>query len=165
MSFLAPLFLVGALAVGLPIFLHLIRRSSKEQMTFSSLMFLRPDPPRLTKRSRLEHILLLLLRCLVICLLALAFARPFVQRTTLANQPPDTGHKIIVLVDTSASMRREGIWPAALAKAGEALRQTATRRPGGRLHVRQPGARPRDLCSMVRHERQRAHRSRQCASG
>jgi hypothetical protein len=132
MSFLAPLFLVGAVAVGLPIFLHLIRRSSKEQMTFSSLMFLRPDPPRLTKRSRLEHILLLLLRCLVICLLALAFARPFVQRSTLANQPPDTGHKIIVLVDTSASMQRDGMWAAALAKAGDALAQTS---PGDQVAV------------------------------
>ena len=54
------------------------------------------------------------------------------QRPILANQPADTGHKIIVLVDTSASMRREGLWPAALAKAGEALRQTA---PGDQVAV------------------------------
>ena len=36
MSFLAPLFLLGALAVALPIVFHLIRRTSREKMPFSS---------------------------------------------------------------------------------------------------------------------------------
>ena len=70
MSFLAPLFLLGGLAVGLPIVFHLIRRTTREQKVFSSLMFLLPTPPRLTKRSRLENWLLLLLRCLALGLLA-----------------------------------------------------------------------------------------------
>ena len=80
MSFLAPLFLFGALAIGLPVLFHLIRRTTRERTIFSSLMFLQPTPPRLTRRSRLEHILLLLLRCLVLCLLALGFARPFFKQ-------------------------------------------------------------------------------------
>src|SRR5207247_10790014 len=80
MSFLAPLFLLGALAVALPIVFHLIRRTSKDKMTFSSLMFLQPTPPRVTRRNRLENIFLLVLRCLVLCLLALGFARPFLQK-------------------------------------------------------------------------------------
>jgi Aerotolerance regulator N-terminal/von Willebrand factor type A domain len=125
MNFLAPLFLLGALAVGLPIVFHLIRRSSREEMPFSSLMFLQPSPPRVTKRSRLEHILLLLLRCLVIALLALAFARPFFEKPMLANPSPDTGRKVIVLIDTSASMRREGVWAAAVDKAGEVLKKAS----------------------------------------
>ena len=53
MNFLTPLFLVGALAVALPIAFHLIRRTTKERTVFSSLMFLLPTPPRVTKRSRL----------------------------------------------------------------------------------------------------------------
>ena len=129
MSLLAPLFLLGALAVGLPIVFHLIRRSSRDKVEFGSLMFLQPSPPRLTRRSRLEHLILLLLRCVVICLLALAFARPFFQKPVLANSPPDNGRKIIVLVDTSASMRREGVWAAALDKAGEVLRKTSPADP------------------------------------
>ncbi len=123
MSFLAPLFLLGALAIGLPVVFHLIRRSSREQVQFSSLMFLQPSPPRVTKRSRLEHLLLLLLRCIVICLLALGFARPFFQKPMLANSLPETGRKVILLIDTSASMRREGVWAAAVDKAGEVLRK------------------------------------------
>ena len=70
MNFLAPLFLLGALAVAAPILFHLIRRTTREVTPFSSLMFLRPTPPRVTKRSRLENLWLLLLRCLILALLA-----------------------------------------------------------------------------------------------
>ncbi len=79
MSLLAPLYFLGALAVGLPILFHLIRRQPKGQVEFSSLMFLRPTPPRLTRRSRLDNWLLLLLRALALMLLAAAFARPFLR--------------------------------------------------------------------------------------
>jgi len=125
MSFLAPLFLFGALAVALPIVFHLIRRTSKEKIPFSSLMFLQPTPPRVTRRNRLEHIFLLLLRGLVLCLLALGFARPFFQKPITTNPQSEIGKKIILLIDTSASMRREGLWPAALSKAEEVLNKTS----------------------------------------
>ena len=46
MSFLAPLFMLGALAVAAPVLFHLIRRSPQGRMPFSSLMFLSPSPPR-----------------------------------------------------------------------------------------------------------------------
>ena len=80
MSFLAPLFLIGAAAIALPILFHLIRRTSKDKTIFSSLMFLLPTPPRVTRKSRLENILLLILRCLVLCLLALGFAPAYEVR-------------------------------------------------------------------------------------
>lgn len=122
MSFLAPLFLAGAAAIALPILFHLIRRTTRERMPFSSLMFLRPSPPRVTRRSRLENILLLLLRCLVLCLLALGFARPFFQRPMPAQPHADAGRRIVVLVDTSASMQRGGLWDEAREKAERRLR-------------------------------------------
>ena len=125
MNFLAPLFLFGALAVALPIVFHLIRRTSKEKMTFSSLMFLQPTPPRVTRRNRLENIFLLFLRCLALCLLALGFARPFFQKPMVPD-PAAAGRKIILLVDRSASMRREGLWSEAVAKAEEVLQKTSS---------------------------------------
>src|SRR5580765_3998684 len=88
-------------------------------------MFLAPTPPRVTRRSRLENIFLLLLRCLVLCLLALGFARPFLQKPMVPDPQPGAGRKIILLVDTSASMRREGLWSAAVAKAEEVLLKTS----------------------------------------
>ncbi len=51
MSFLYPLFLAGIAAIGVPIVLHLIRRHTRNRVTFSSLMFLRTTLPRFTSRS------------------------------------------------------------------------------------------------------------------
>src|SRR4249919_464469 len=100
MSFLAPFFLLGALGVALPILFHLIRRTSREKTPFSSLMFLLPTPPRVTRRSRLENLWLLLLRCLVLCLLAFGFARPFFQRPIAADPQAGGGKKMLLLLDT-----------------------------------------------------------------
>src|ERR1041384_7613102 len=104
MSFLAPLFLLGGLAVTLPIVFHLIRRTSREKMPFSSLMFLQPFPPRVTKRSRLENIWLLILRCIVLCLLAFAFARPYLQKPASASADNSEMRTVLVVLDDSASM-------------------------------------------------------------
>lgn len=124
MSFLTPVFLLGGLAVALPVLFHLIRRTTRRRTPFSSLMFLTASPPRLTQRSRLEHILLLLLRCAVVCLLALAFARPFFRKAV-----PDTSvsaaRRVVVLVDTSASMRRANLWTAAREQAQSIVRRAA----------------------------------------
>ncbi len=122
MSFLAPLFLLGAIAIALPIVFHLIRRSSREKVPFSSLMFLLPTPPRVTRRSRLENILLLLLRCAVISFLAFAFARPFLSRPVTPDPAAHAGQKVVLLLDTSASMRRAGLWSQAKDKARAVLR-------------------------------------------
>jgi hypothetical protein len=125
MNFLAPLFLLGTLAVTLPVIFHLMRRRSREKIPFSSLMFLSPTPPRVTRRSHLEHILLLILRCLVLCLLALGFARPFFQQAASKIQTGHPGKRLLVLVDTSASMRRSGVWSIALSKTQAALKSAA----------------------------------------
>lgn len=125
MSFLAPLFALGALAVIGPILFHLIRRTTREKTPFSTLMFLEPSPPRITKRSRLENVGLLLLRCLALALLALAFARPFLERA-MPGPPPGAGQRIVILADTSASMRRENLWAEARAKIEARLRGVHT---------------------------------------
>ncbi len=132
MNFLAPLFLAGAAAVALPVIFHLIRRSSRERVTFSSLMFLFPTPPRLTRWSRIENILLLLLRCVALCLLALGFARPFLPRAVGLGDSGEPSKKVILLVDTSASMRRADLWPDALTRANETLQKLA---PGDQCAV------------------------------
>lgn len=113
MNFLAPLFLIGGAALALPIIYHLVRRTTRERTVFSSLMFLLPSPPRISKRHRLEHLLLLILRCLALALLALGFARPFFRQTPLVDPSAAQPKRIVVLVDVSASMRREGAWLAA----------------------------------------------------
>ena len=114
MSFLTPLYLLGLSAISLPILLHLIRRIPRGRVQFSSLMFLTPSPPRLNRRSRLDHWILLLLRAAALALLAAAFARPFLRQSSVNSDPP-SGRRVAILIDTSASMRREGLWPQAVA--------------------------------------------------
>jgi hypothetical protein len=125
MNFLAPLFLLGGLAVALPVVFHLIRRTTRERKHFSSLMFLMPSPPRLTRRSRLEHLLLLLLRCGVLCLLALGFSRPFIKKALETSQPSGNAKRVVLLLDTSASMRRANLWADARARAESILREAS----------------------------------------
>jgi Mg-chelatase subunit ChlD len=108
-SFLTPLYLAGLTAIALPVLFHLIRRTPRGRVPFSTLMFLQPSPPRVTRRSRLEHWPLLLLRALALCLLAAAFSRPFWRETMLRNAD-DAGRMVALLIDTSASMRRDDLW-------------------------------------------------------
>jgi len=132
MSFLAPLFLLGAAALVLPVLFHLARRTPRERLRFGSLMFLAPTTPRLTKRSRLEHWLLLLLRCLALGLLAFGFARPFLKESGTDRPSTQALRRQVILLDRSASLRRDGLWADALVRV-EAQVKTAA--PGDRLAV------------------------------
>lgn len=105
MSLLAPLFLAGALAVGLPIALHLLRRKTREPVSFPSLRFLGPQIIRDEQKHRIRRFFVLLLRCLIIGLIALAFARPF-----FGGGSPREGRLTIVLVDDSFSMQTGDRW-------------------------------------------------------
>lgn len=125
MNFLAPLFLAGAAALAAPILFHLIRRSTRERIPFGSLFLLRATPPRMRKRSRLEDVLLLLLRCLALVLLVLGFSRPFFRSSTPATPISQPNQRIVLLVDTSASMRRAGLWNVALDAADKTTRTLA----------------------------------------
>ena len=99
MSLLTPLYIAGLLAVSLPLLFHLIRRTPRGRMPFSSLMFLAPSPPRLTRKSRLDDLLLLLLRGLALAILALAFARPFLRSATNLDLDGTGGRRVAILVD------------------------------------------------------------------
>ena len=122
MSFLAPLYALGLLAIIGPILFHLIRRAPKGQVAFSSLMFLSPSPPRLTKRSRLDNILLLLLRALALGLLAFAFMRPFL-RSEMVQEIDDRQRSTTILLDVSASMKRGDLWQRAINQVEEIIEQ------------------------------------------
>src|ERR1700676_5050903 len=102
MGFLAHWFLAGALAVGLPIWIHLLKRHKSDPKLFPSLMFFEQREQSSVRHRRLEYLLLFALRTLMILLLALLFANPFINRTAAATN----GKKItVVAVDHSFSMR------------------------------------------------------------
>lgn len=122
MGLLTPLYLAGLAALSLPLVLHLIRRTPRGRQAFSSLMFLSPSPPRLTRRSRLDHLLLLVLRLTALALLACAFARPFLREAAMLPLDDQAGRRVAILLDTSASMRRGDLWQQAVANVESLLK-------------------------------------------
>src|ERR1700681_2511172 len=102
MGLFAPWFLAGVVAVGLPIYLHLLRRHSTTPRPFSSLMFFEPRTQSSIRHRRLRYLLLLSLRMLLLVLLALAFANPFIMRPA-ARTPGGT--LVLLVIDDSFSMR------------------------------------------------------------
>ncbi|MFN0056074.1 MAG: BatA domain-containing protein [Planctomycetales bacterium] len=121
MNFLVPVYLAGLTALSLPLLFHLVRRTPRGRQEFSSLMFLAPSAPRLTRRSRLDHLVLLAMRLLALVLLALAFARPFLRETALLSLADLPTRQTALLIDVSASLRRGDLWPQALAAAEQEL--------------------------------------------
>jgi hypothetical protein len=113
MSFLTPWFLLGAAAIAGPIIFHLIRRATRNRIQFSATQFLNASPPRLQKRSTLQNIWLLLLRCLIIALLAFGFSRPFFNKEIPVLPEYSRVQHSVLILDESASMRRAGHWDAA----------------------------------------------------
>jgi Aerotolerance regulator N-terminal/von Willebrand factor type A domain len=100
LSFLSPLFLLGALAVAIPVVLHLFRRRNDPVVPFSAMRFLHQVPIEQARRRRLQDLLLLALRVAALLLLAIGFARPYLQSPMSASEAGVT----VVAVDVSASM-------------------------------------------------------------
>ena len=78
MGFLAPWFLAGALALGVPVFVHLLRRQTTTPRPVSSLMFFERGVQSSTRHRKLRYLLLFALRMALVALLVLAFANPFI---------------------------------------------------------------------------------------
>lgn len=105
MGFLAPWFLAGIAAVGLPVWLHLLRRHRTTPLPFSSLMFFEKRTQSSVRQRKLRYLLLFSLRVALLALLALAFANPFFSTSV----PVENSRKLVVVaVDRSLSMRTAG---------------------------------------------------------
>jgi hypothetical protein len=129
MGLLSPWFLAAAALVGLPLYLHLLRRHQAEAQPFSSLMFFERRTQSSIKHRRLRHLLLLSLRIAVLLLLALVFANPFINRTVAGV---GENKLLLVVIDNSFSMRAG----SRLADAKRAaLSVLASRNPATRAQV------------------------------
>ncbi len=101
MSFLNPAILFGLAAVSIPVLIHLFNLRKVQKMEFSTLMFIKELQKTKLKRIKLKQLILLLLRCLAIIFLVLAFAKP-VYKGFAGN---DSGQKtVLIFLDDSFSM-------------------------------------------------------------
>lgn len=104
MSFLSPWYLLGLLGIGIPLAIHLIRRQQAERVVLPTVRFLKRAPKKLVYFQRLQQLLLLALRIVILGLLALAFARPIFTGafSQLVGAIPQS---LVILLDTSMSMQ------------------------------------------------------------
>ncbi|HUK16916.1 MAG TPA: BatA domain-containing protein [Bryobacteraceae bacterium] len=102
MGLLSPWFLAGLAAVGLPVWLHLLRKHRSTPQPFSSLMFFERRTQSSIKHRRLRYLVLFALRTLLLVLLALAFAHPYVTRRILPTSRTD--EVTVLAIDNSLSM-------------------------------------------------------------
>lgn len=103
MSFLNPIMLAGLAAVAVPILIHLINRRKFRKVVWAAMRFLQNAAEQNQRRMRLEDMILLALRCLLLALLALALARPAIlsNATGVFGQSRVTG---VIVMDNSQSM-------------------------------------------------------------
>jgi hypothetical protein len=82
MLFLNPWLLAGLAAVAIPIIIHLVRRQAAKPVEWGAMRFLFDTIAIRRRKMEWEDLLLMAARCLLLGLVALAIARPFV--------PPDS---------------------------------------------------------------------------
>ena len=81
MIFLHPILAGAAIAgVSIPILIHLLMRRRRKPVMWAAMRFLMEAYKQQRRRLRLEQLLLLAARCLVIALAGLAIARPMLGR-------------------------------------------------------------------------------------
>jgi len=129
MGFLAPWFLAGVAAVGLPVWIHLLKKHRSDPRLFPSLMLFEKREQSSVKHRRLEHLLLFALRAAMLVLLALLFANPYISRIIpVAQQKRLT----VIAVDNSFSMRAQDRLQLAKEEAQNVLNGV---RPGNQVQV------------------------------
>lgn len=99
-----PWMALGTGAVASPILIHILSRRRYRRIRWAAMDFLLDANRRNRRRVRLEQLILLALRCLVVLLLALAFARPFLSSGMFASLVGGSQTEHIVVLDDSFSM-------------------------------------------------------------
>lgn len=143
LTLLHPWLLVGLVGASLPILIHLIGRRRAPTLRFAAFDFLVAVNKRLARRERLRQLLLLLMRTLALIALALAVARPTLQRLGAVEAG---SRRLAIVLDASASMAYEGASGSLFDDARGQARDLLTHlQPGDMATVIVAGAEVRSL--------------------
>ncbi|MCI0704541.1 MAG: BatA domain-containing protein [Planctomycetia bacterium] len=102
-------FVAGAALVSTPIIIHLINRIRYRRVKWAAMEFLLKAQKRMRRRKILEQLLLLLMRCLLVFLAGILFARFLGCDKSQGRETRPTAH-VVILDDTPStadSWRRE----------------------------------------------------------
>ena len=146
MHFLFPWMLLGSLGIAVPIAIHLLNRYRYKVVDWGAMELLRKALITRSKRIKIEDWLLLVLRCLIVMLLALALSRPVLtpEGAPWLGKGNDIG--MVIAVDASFSMSHK---PGAKSRFDRAAARTReifkTLTPGNPVTLVLLGDRPRVL--------------------
>ncbi|MEW6742530.1 MAG: BatA domain-containing protein [Planctomycetota bacterium] len=120
---LNPLMLWGMALFLVPLLIHLLSRRRYRRIRWAAMDFLLAAYKRTRRRLRLENLLLLLVRCLLPVLFALAAARPYLSPESPLAMLAESANDTILVCDVSYSMgRRTGV-ESCLDRARAQMRQ------------------------------------------
>ncbi len=119
MQLLSPALLWAALALAVPILLHLFYFRKFKRVEFSNVRFLTEVKDETQRRSRIRNLLVLLLRLLAFAALVIAFAQPFWPAEGTDTTAPA---RVSIVVDNSQSMAARASEVALLDKAKQRAR-------------------------------------------
>ena len=130
MGFLNPLLLFGLLAVSVPIIIHLLNRRKFQKVVWAAMRFIKTSVEQNQRRMRVEDLILLALRCLLLALLAFALARPAFRNVgaDFLGQAKVTG---VIILDNSQSMGMGDGAATRFEKARQAAEQALETMPSG----------------------------------
>ncbi len=120
----------GLAAVAVPVAIHLLNKLRIRRTRWAAMQFVRDSVQRNQRRLQIEDLLLLILRCLIVVALVLAFARPVLQEmvpgSTLSGEGPAS---IVVLLDNSASMGQSNGISSRFEEGRKAIRESLEQLP------------------------------------
>lgn len=101
MQFLFPAFLSALAVLSVPIIIHLFYFRRFKRVYFTNVRFLKEVKEETSNRQKLRNLLVLLMRCLAIAAMVLAFAQPFIP---LSSGIKKGERAVSIFVDNSFSM-------------------------------------------------------------
>lgn len=102
-GFVHPALAAGVALAVVPLLIHLLNRHRYRPLPWAAMRFVRAAWRRTRRRTRLENLLLLLLRMAGVALLALAVARPFAGSESPLAALTESRRDLVLLLDGSAS--------------------------------------------------------------
>jgi hypothetical protein len=120
MAFTNPWFLLGLLAIAIPIAIHLFELRRPQKIDFTNVEFIREVKLVTDKQRKVKHLLVLAARLCLVVFLVLLFTQPFIP----AKERTTSDGIVSVWVDQSQSMQQKGAdgqpaFEAALKEADE----------------------------------------------
>jgi len=119
MSFLTwGLFWGGVAAISSPILIHLLNRQKYKRIRWAAMEFLLLAFKRTRRRMQIEHLIILLLRCLTMLMLGMVLAQPILGGVIVSGS-----RDVYVLLDDSYSMEYKSGEESTFTRAQTALKK------------------------------------------